>query len=286
MRNIFLFIRRHFNLILFLFLQVFSLLLIHRYSKYHQAVFGAVINEFTAGVSGNVASVKQYFHLKQTNDSLVKVNERLYNQLRNNYAIVPADYKVVIDSMQLDSTHVKYRKFSYLSATAVSNTVAFQNNFIVIDRGSADAIKSGMGVVNHQNAPIGIVVDVSTHYAVVMSLLHKDSHISGRTSRGGESGTLSWDGISPHLLSITGIPKSAKVYNGDTIQTSGFSTAFPRGLNIGNVTEVLKETSSSNYKLNFKPTADFNNLQYVYVIKNVDMEGVAEVLKKVSNINE
>lgn len=282
MRNIFLFIRRHFNLILFLLLQVTSIIFISQYSKYHHVVFGSLLNEFTSGVSSKVSSVKQYFHLKEINDSLMKTNERLYNQLKAEYAFTTTNNQGMVDSMRIDSNTVKYRKFTYMAATAVSNSVAFENNFIVVDKGISSGVQAGMGVVSSNNAPIGIVVEVSSNYAVVMSLLHKDSHISGRASRGGETGTLDWDGVSSRSISITGIPKSAKVFKGDTIQTSGFSTAFPRGLSIGIVNEVLKETSSNNYRLNFIPSADFNNLQYVYVIKNVDMQGVAEVLKKVN----
>lgn len=220
------------------------------------------------------------------NDSLMKCNERLYNQLKSNSTFVEKNVIHISDSIDVsrhDSVFLQYRKFTYTAAVAVSNSVAFENNFIVIDKGSNDGVQPGMGVVDYNNAPVGIVIDISGHYAVVMSLLHKDSHISGRAARGGETGTLSWDGSSSRSISILGIPNSAKVYKGDTIQTSGFSTAFPRGLPIGFVREVLKETSSNNYKLNFTPAADFNNLQYVYVIKNADMQGVTEILKKVNN---
>jgi rod shape-determining protein MreC len=121
---------------------------------------------------------------------------------------------------------------------------------------------------------------VTDDYAVVMSLLHKDSHISGKLFKGGETGTLNWDGKTPNIISLTGIPKSAKVAKGDTIITSGFSTTFPKGMLIGFVTEVIPEKSTNNFLIKFKTAADFYNLQYVYAIDNRQQEAVNQLLEK------
>ena len=72
----------------------------------------------------------------------------------------------------------------------VSNSVSAQNNFIVLGRGTAKQLKKGYGVVDLNNAVVGIVTDVSDNFAVVMSLLHKDSKISGKLLKGGETGTV------------------------------------------------------------------------------------------------
>ena len=103
---------------------------------------------------------------------------------------------------------------------------------------ASQQIKEGMGIIDPNSGVVGIVTDVSADYAVVMSLLHKDSHLSGKLLKGGETGTLNWDGKTPNIISLTGIPKSAKVAKGDTIISSGFSTSIPKGMMIGIVEEV------------------------------------------------
>ncbi|MFN8250603.1 MAG: rod shape-determining protein MreC [Ferruginibacter sp.] len=284
MRNIFLFIRRYSTLLLFLLLQGFSVYLIVHYNKYHNAVFGNTANQFTGKINAQYNRVEDYFHLKKTNDSLVKENERLYNKLREDFLVPDTLGKIVIDSVKTDSLET-HRRFRYLHATVIENSVTTQSNYIVLGRGSSQELKEGMGVISISNGVVGIITAVSSDYAVVMSLLHKDSHLSGKLLKGGETGTLSWDGKVPNIISINGIPKSAKVAKGDTVITSGFSTTFPKGLLVGFVTEVIPEKSTNNYTIKLKTAADFYNLQYAYVIDSKQQEAVKQLLDKVTQQN-
>ncbi len=279
MRNIFLFIRRYFNLLFFLLLQGFCIYLIVHYNTYHNAVFSNTANQLTGKVNEQYNKVEDYFHLKKTNDSLVKANERLYNKLKADFQLPDTITKTMVDTIKIDSL-TEYRKYTYLQATVIENAVNTQSNFIVLSRGKAQQLKEGMGLVDMNNAAVGITTLVTDDYAVVMSLLHKDSHISGKLFKGGETGTLSWDGKIPNIISLTGIPKSAKVSIGDTIITSGFSTTFPKGMLIGFVTEVIPEKSTNNFLIKFKSAADFFNLQYVFVIDNRQQEAVNQLLEK------
>ncbi len=279
MRNIFLFIRRYFNLILFLLLQALSIYLIIHYSSYHNAAFGNLANQVTGKVNTQYSLVDNYFHLKKTNDSLVKANEALYNKLKSDFELPDTISRSMIDTLRIDSI-LQYRKYTYLHARVVSNSIAAQNNYIVLSRGKNQQLHDGMGIVDINNAVVGIITEVTDDYAVVMSLLHKDSHLSGKLLKGGETGTLNWDGKEPNIITLSNIPKSAKVAKGDTIITSGFSTTFPKGMIIGKVTEVFSETSTSNFRIKFRTAANFYNLQYVYAIENVQQEPVNKILDK------
>ena len=76
MRNIFLFLRRYFNFILFLLLQGFSIYLIIQYSNYHKAVFSKTTNQLTGKVNEQFNKVEYYFQLKktQTTPSVKSIN--------------------------------------------------------------------------------------------------------------------------------------------------------------------------------------------------------------------
>ncbi|HMJ47350.1 MAG TPA: rod shape-determining protein MreC [Ferruginibacter sp.] len=280
MRNIFFFIRRYFNFLFFLILQVICILLIVHYSNFHKAVFSGTANRITGTINKEYNKVEYYFQLKKTNDSLVKANEVLYNQLKSAFNLPDSTSKTMIDTIMVDSVR-QYRTYSYLHVKVVANSVAAQNNFIVISGSNVHQLRSGMGVVDANNAAIGIITEVSGEYAVVMSLLHKDSHISGKLLKGGETGTLNWDGKEPNIITLTNIPKSAKVSKGDTIITSGFSTSFPKGISIGRVEAVFAETATNNFKIKFRTLANFYNLQYAYAINNLQQEPVNNLLEKV-----
>ncbi len=279
MRNIFLFIRRYFNLIFFLLLQGICIFLIISYSKYHEAAFGDTANRITGSLNKRYNKATYYFQLKKTNDSLVKANEELYNKLRSNFNIPDSADKLVVDSIRIDSL-ISYRKFNYLSAKVIANSVSSQSNYMVITGNNVKKFTKGMGIVGINNNAIGVITEVDGDYATVMSLLHKDSHISGKLFKTGETGTISWNGEQPNILSLSNIPKSAKLNKGDSIITSGFSAIFPKGIMIGRVLSVKPESSNNNFKITLRSTADFYNIEYVYAIKSADTEPVKKLTEK------
>ena len=279
MRNIFLFIRSHFNFFLFVALQIVCVYFIINYSKFHKASFGNFSNQITGKIDQRYSNIENYFQLKKVNDSLVSANERLYNKLRENYDIRDTVSKTVVDSIRNDSI-LQFRKFNYLSTRVAANSVSTQSNFIVLSRGKNQQLKIGMGIVDPNSAVVGIITDVSEDYSVVMSLLHKDSHISAKLLRTGETGTLSWDGKLPNVITLNGISKGVKINKGDSVITSGFSTTFPKGMLIGRVESIYNDNSSNSYIIKIRTAANFYNLQYAYAIDNAQAAEINRLLEK------
>ena len=242
-------------------------------------MFGGTANQITGNINSRYDNVEYYFHLKKTNDSLVKANEQLYNKLAHNFNVPDTNLRQRVDSLMLDSMET-FRQFTYLSAKVVSNSVNNQSNFLVLSGPNVAKMRTGMGVVDFGNAAVGVVTDVSENYAVVMTLLHKDSKVSGKILKTGETGTITWDGKYPNLLTLNDIPKSTRIAKGDTIITSGFSTYFPKGLMMGRVEEVYQEKSTNNVKVAIRTAADFYNLEFGYAIDNVKQIGIRKILEK------
>ena len=265
-------------------MQVLCIYFIISYSKTHEAAFGNTANKFTGGINKQYNKIEYYFQLKRTNDSLVKANEVLYNQLRSNFNVPDSVDKLVVDTMVIDSIK-QYRKFNYLHAKVIANSISSQSNFLVINGSNVHTFKKGMGIIGVNNDVVGIITEVNGDYAAVMSLLHKDSKLSGKLLKGGETGTLSWNGERPNILSLNNIPKSAKVAKGDTIITSGFSAIFPKGIYMGRVTDVKPESTNNNYKISLKTAADFYSIEYVYAIQSIDAEPVKNILEKAKAAN-
>lgn len=279
MRNIFLFIRRFANFFLFLFLQIICIITIVRYSRYHEAVFGSMANRITGKINKQYNSVDDFFKLRKTNDSLVKANEILYNKLKDNYGIPDSISPRVIDTINVDSLR-QYRIFTYLNAKVIASSTTSPSNYVVMFGDNVPKMRKGMGVIDANNGVIGQVTEIDGKYAVVMGLLHKDSHLSGKLFKGGETGTVSWDGKITNILTLNNIPKSAKVAVGDSVITSGLSSIFPRGLMMGTVSEVVNEEGSNFYTLKLRSTADFTNLQFGYAIENVHQETLQKIQQK------
>lgn len=254
--------------------------MIVHYNTYHNAVFSGTANQLTGKVNEQYNKIENYFHLKITNDSLVKANEALYNKLKADFQLPDSVTKAVIDTVKVDSV-LQYRKYTYLHAEVIENSVNTQSNFIVLNRGSNGNLKKGMGVVDINNGVVGTITDITSDYAVVMSLLNKDSHIEGMLLRSnGERGTISWDGTTPNILSITRIPRSAKIAIGDTIISSGNSISIPQGKLLGFVTEIVPDKSTNNYLIKFRSAANFYSLQYVYAIDDSQQQAINDLLEK------
>ena len=259
-----------------------SFYMIFSYNRYHHAVYSKAANEITGNISKRYNSIEYYFQLKRTNDSLVKANEVLYNKLRQDFEIPDSVNKIAIDTMNFDSSH-KQRKYLYMEAKVISNSVNFLNNYIELHRGKLQGVQPDMGVIDVNNAVVGTVVDMSNNYSVVMSLLHEQSNLSARLKKGGETGIVSYDGKTPGILYLKDISKSAKIHAGDTVITSGFSDKFPGGLLVGYVKDIINDKSSSTYTVRLKPAADFEKLQYAYIINNLQKEEPQQLLNKVKS---
>lgn len=282
MRNIFLFIRRYFNFLFFLFLQGICLYFISTYSSYHTAAFSNIRNQFSGSVSKRYAAVTSYFNLRKTNEQLLIANEKLLNESKANRWLPDSATMVYSDSAFLDSAQFP-KSYIFQSAAVLSNSVAEENNFIVLSKGKKNNLRTGMGVIDTRKGVVGIITEVSDDYAAVMSLMHRgESSISGKLLKTGETGSLSWDGKQPNVVTLNKIPKGTKVAKGDTVITSGFSTTFPKGMMIGTIKEVYSAQSSNTYRILLNTTVNFNDLEYVFIIDNPRQVGVEQIIKKAS----
>jgi rod shape-determining protein MreC len=174
------------------------------------------------------------------------------------------------------------RKWLYQTAKVVSNSVTSQHNFLVLGRGTMENLTGNEGVVDPNNGVVGIITDVSEHFAVVMSLLHKDSRISGMLKNDpvGGGGSVIWDGKEPNYLSFVNVRKSAKAKKGDTVITSGITPTFPYGMIIGTIHEIYPDKSTSNFVIKLKSAVNFYNLQFAYAIKNNQRAEIDRLLEK------
>jgi rod shape-determining protein MreC len=269
-RNVFLFIRRYFNFLFFLVLQIVSLSFLFRYNKFHQAAFMGVAGEVTGRLNQKYNGVEYYFRLKSTNDALVKENEKLNQLLKDNYQPPGELNRLITDTVMIDSLK-KIQRFIYREAKVVSSSVSLQTNYLTIHRGSGQAIKPNMGVISPQGI-VGTVVSTSSNFAVVMSMLHRQYTVVVKLKNGSERGKVEWDGVNPSYVTLRDIPKSAKVNKGDSIVTSETSSLFPPGILVGTVYEIVEDKSSNFYTVKVKTATNFFNVEYVYVIDNTQYD--------------
>jgi rod shape-determining protein MreC len=279
MRNVFLFIARFSNLLFFLLLQVVALSMLFRYNKFHQASYMNVANEVTGKVYIRYNNIETYFSLQKENEKLRQQNAELLNALREDYAVPDSSVQLVTDSFRVDSLE-QYRKFLYLPAKVIGNSIDAQNNYITLHRGSNQGVGVNMAVIGPDGI-IGKVVNVSPNMAVAMSLLHRKNSVVALLKKGGGFGEVVWDGKDPRYVTLNNIPRTVKVLKGDTVVTSSYSDIFPPGKVVGYVAQVVEDKSTSTYSLKLKTATDFYSVQHAYIVKNLQKAEMDSLMKKI-----
>jgi len=263
-RNVFLFIRRHFNFLFFLVLQIVALSFLFRYNKFHEAAFLSVSTELTGRLNAKYNNIEYYFQLRKTNEALVQENLQLRQQLRDNFEAPDTAQRLFRDTIRTDSV----RKWEVMEAKVVSNTIALPANYLTIHRGFKQGVRANMGVAGPKGL-VGQVINVSENFAIVMSMLHPQFKVIARLKKGGDNGTVFWDGLSPNYFTMRGIPRSANVAVGDTVLTSQITYLFPANMMVGTISEIIPDNTTNFYTLKLRSATNFSNLEYAYVLDNL-----------------
>ena len=271
MRNIFVFIRRYFTFFAFVVLQAFALWMLFRFNRFHNAAFLGVANEVTGRVNTQVDRLDDYFHQGEESKRVHRMNDSLINLLRDNYFQPDTSQQVVVDTIKID-TIGSIRRYFWREAKVVYNTVNAEKNYMQINRGALYGIKNNMAVLSSDGKVVGQVVNVSTNFSSVMSLLHVQSMVSAALKSTGEGGRLRWDGKDPRFVQLEGISKSIKVKLGDTVLTSKFSYNFPPDKMIGTVAQIESDPATGFYNLKVRTAVNFNSIQQVFVVENLQRE--------------
>lgn len=265
MRALLDFFVRHGAWFVFAILAAVSCFFLFNGNPLQRAVALTSAGRLTSGVYSAATSVTGYFHLRDINDDLQKrvaslelENINLRQRLRR------AGELAYADSLRRDSAS---SQFSFVVGRVINNSIIRPNNFITIDRGSADGLEPEMGVVD-RNGVVGIVNVVGPHASRVISLLNPDMKLSCKI-RGTEAfGSLVWDGQSSQFAMLEEIPEHLKVGVGDTVVTSGFSTTFPEGIPVGIIKQSRRNAADNSYSLKVQLMTDFATLSTVRIIRN------------------
>jgi len=260
MRTLWRFISRYNAFFLFLIFEVAALIIFVKNNSYQRAEF---INS-ASGVIGRLDAEKDqlygYLSLKEVNDSLARENAHLRGLLKTSYYIdTAAKHKVT------DTTYKQ--QYEYIVARVINNSVSQPNNYLTLNKGSEQGITKGMGVICSKGI-VGKVIYVSGHFALVQSLLHKDSQFSAMLADNKEIGSITWnDDLDPHKGILKDVSNNAQPKVGEWVVTSGYSL-FPEGVPVGKVSSL--HTKGGGYSLNMEValSVDFSKLEYVNVVDN------------------
>jgi rod shape-determining protein MreC len=228
-------------------------------NRYQGAQFFNSSNGFVASVNNLSQNVREYFSLREINTTLAAENAALRNKLEQK------SQGGAMSGVISDSSFIK--RFDFISAKVVNNSVAASKNYLTINRGTEDGVGHNMAVISPLGA-VGKVKVASNHYAVVMSMLNIDMMISATIKRTGHFGTVQWNGTNPDVVNLKYIPPHVKPVKGDTIVTSGYNAIFPEGIMIGIIEDARLSDAALFYDIDVRLGQDFRKLSFVTVVRS------------------
>ena len=273
MQQIFNFILKNSNRLLFLLLLGISLFLTAQSHSYHRSKIISSANFLSGGVYEKISNISEYLDLRTQNDALAQENAKLRSILFN--------AKDTASAPKLDSIKNLYPT-DIIVSKVIHNSYNSHENYLTLNSGSLQGVKSDMGVINSLGI-VGIIDNTSSRYATVLSLLNIKSQINAKIKKSNHFGSLVWNGKSTGFVQLIDIPRLAAIRKGDTIVTGGQSVIFPENLNIGTVDKIYIDNQTNYYTLDIKLFNDMTNLGHVYIIKSKDREEIINLEKAAQN---
>lgn len=220
------------------------------------------------------SSIKEYIdgiiHLNQ----IKKENEQLKEQLYR----LESD-KVTIEEIKSENQKLKelldlkneiFSNADVETARVVLRSPQSWFSYLTIDKGLDNGIKPNMVVINNQGL-IGVVVDAGKNWAKVETLLDSDFSASALVVRTRDIGVVKGNVelTDKRLCELKYISKDSKISVGDVVITSGMGVIFPKGIVIGKITKIDNDKFELTKDILITPAVDFDNLEYVMVIKRL-----------------
>jgi len=156
--------------------------------------------------------------------------------------------------------------FSYemIPSLVISREPGNWFNSIIIDKGITDGVEKNMAVATHRGL-VGRVVSVDSRTAKILLILDQRSAVGGMTQRSRDIGVVK--GSESNYCYIEYLSNDADVKINDVVITSGLGSIFPKGIIIGKIVGIKKESHDLFQKVIVRPEVDFTKLEEVFVVK-------------------
>lgn len=276
MRNLLAFIAKYNHWFLFVILEVICAVLLFRYNSYQGSVFFSSANVAAGKVYEFDAQAKSFFSLTKVNEQLTQRNLYLEEQVKE---LTERMVELTNDTNYTKRSQLEMlNSYKLIPAKVITNSINQRDNLITLDKGSDDGVRVDMGVACG-NGVVGIVYMVSKKYCVVIPVLNSHSNISVSVDKRGYFGYLHWLGRRPDKAYVNDIPLHAKVLPGDQVVTSGYSSIFPPGLQVGKVLYVFKSLDGLSLQLQVRLSTDFSTLRDVCIIDDAKMKERIDLMR-------
>ena len=200
----------------------------------------------------------EYSALKEANERLRQENI----QLAYKNSMLREAYLENIRLRQMLKLQQK-SKYKLLSASVIGRNYEGFSHALLLDVGAENGIRKNLPVISCSGV-VGKLAFVGEKFSVVELLDDINFRISGLIQRSRVVGVVKPESGSQCRLDY--VPVNADVRVGDLVVSSGYSKIFPKGLEIGVVTEIFNSPNTLFEEIKLRPSADLRGIEEVFIV--------------------
>lgn len=151
-----------------------------------------------------------------------------------------------------------------ITASIIAGSASSWFKSCLLDKGRDEGVLKGMAVVTPLGV-VGQVVDVTAHTAKVLLLTDANSGVDVLVQRTRARGIVSGSLENGTIMKY--VKRSEDIQIGDRLITSGLDGIFPKGVLVGTVVEVRKQTLGLFQRIEVLPAVDTSRTEEVLVVK-------------------
>lgn len=147
-----------------------------------------------------------------------------------------------------------------IGARVIGEDVTPWKKIVLLDKGSRHNLKKDMPVVVPEGLA-GRILEVGLYTAQAILLPDPDSRVSALTAASRAQGIIT--GIGTDKLQMKYLALDAEIAIGEDVTTSGVGSIFPKGLQIGKIESIERDSDGLHLLALVKPSVPFSKLEEV-----------------------
>lgn len=204
-------------------------------------------------------NIMPFASLREENKILKKNIEILKRRLEEMKVIAAENdrLKVLLDFK-------KTLPYSTVPAQVIGRDASNWSNSLIINKGSSHGVRPNKAALSTKGLA-GRVVEVGKYSSKILLITDPDSKVGVLVERNRQGGILV--GRPDSQCRMIYISPDSDVAVGDKVITAGFGSAFPKGIPVGEVVKVDKESGRLYKYAVIKPSQDLSKLEEIFCIK-------------------
>lgn len=152
-----------------------------------------------------------------------------------------------------------------VAAQVISIDPSLWHKTLIINKGKENGIKIGLPVITPEGI-VGQIIDAADRYSRILLIIDQNSSVDAVVQKIRARGIIK--GESSDQCVFIYVMRRHEIEVGDSVITSGLDGVFPKGLPIGNISNINRRSSGLFQEIKVTPNVDFRKLEEVLVLIN------------------